>query len=368
MIIIMNKQKTVVIGLSGGVDSSVAALLLKRKGYSVIGVFMKNFSDTKDILTGDCTYLEDKKDAQKIASILGIPFVFVDKEKEYKKNVLKKMYNDYARGLTPNPDTLCNKIIKFPVLWNIAVKLKADYIATGHYSQIIKGKNGFELLAGKDKSKDQSYFLYELDEKTLKHTLFPLGRMNKKEVREIAKQNKFQNWNKESTSGVCFVSPRNFKEFLKKKVKGKEGRVLSPEGKIIGMHPGNVFFTIGERVGEKHGIKISNEFRNKIKDKIYIAMKKGNDLIVAPKSHELLRTKKVFIKKLHIINMEDKIKGKITARIRHLGELISGKLLKNGNQYEFVFSKGVKGIAEGQAIVLYNGEKVIGGGEIRLKV
>ena len=166
------KQKTVLLGLSGGVDSSVAALLLKKQGYNVIAVFMKNFSDIKNPLTKECNYLEDKKIAQKIAAILNIPILILNFEKEYKKYVIEPMFDAYKNGLTPNPDIVCNKIIKFPLLWKKAETIKADYIATGHYARIKEKSEGYQLLSGKDKTKDQSYFLSELSQSDLSHTHF----------------------------------------------------------------------------------------------------------------------------------------------------------------------------------------------------
>jgi len=248
-----NKQKTVLLGLSGGVDSAVAALLLKKQGYKVIGAFMRNFSETKNKLTGECSWLEDKKDAQKIAAILNIPLVILNFEKEFKKYIIDPMFKSYNSGLTPNPDSLCNKIIKFPFLWKQAKKLKADYIATGHYIKKIKNKFQYTLKIPKDKKKDQSYFLYELTQSDLQHSLFPVGNLTKKEVRKIAKQNKFPNHNKSSTKGICFVGKINMKTFLRQKIKPKPGNTKDPEDKIIGTHNGVMYYTIGERVGERLG-------------------------------------------------------------------------------------------------------------------
>lgn len=363
----MKKQKTVVLGMSGGVDSSVAALLLKKKGYNVIGVFMKNYSDTKNKFTGECSWREEKRMAEKIAAILKIPFYFLDYESKYKTEVIEPMFKDYAKGLTPNPDILCNKVIKFPALWKKAQEVRANLIATGHYARIKKTKNGFELLSGKDLKKDQSYFLYQLSQESLSHTLFPVGNLTKEEVREIARNASLPNWNKKGTSGICFVGKLNMKKFLKKKIKEKEGIVVNPEGEVIGKHPGEMYFTIGERIGEGKGFIINKKFRKKMKGKFYIAKKlKGNKIVIAPEGHLLLKTKKVYIKNFHLINSKEKIPVKLTARIRHLGKLEKGNLKKERTKWVFYFDKGIEGVAEGQSIVLYHGEKVIGGGEIRL--
>lgn len=359
----MDKQKTVVVGLSGGVDSAVAAFLLKKQGYNVIAAFMKNFSDTKNPYTGECSWIQEKHDAQLIASKLKIPFHVFDFEKEYKSQVIDPMYKAYEKGLTPNPDISCNTIIKFPLFWKYAKKLGADYIAMGHYARIKNKNSSFDLLSGKDKEKDQTYFLYELSQSDLEHTLFPIGDYTKKEVREIAKKNKFQNWNKRSTRGICFVGKVDMKSFLEKKIKNKPGKIFSPEGKIIGSHPGSMYFTIGQRAVPSLGINIENSY-NKEKSRLYIAKKKGNDIIIAPENHPILKTKSVNLINFHIINKKEAIPSKLQARIRHLGQLNPGKLTKKGKKYQFIFNKTQEGIAPGQALVLYHKDKVIGGGEI----
>ena len=361
----MVNKKTILLGMSGGVDSSVAALLLKKQGYRVIGAFMKNFSDTKNEITGECSYLEDKKMAQKICALLKIPLIIIDSEKEYKSQVIKPMFKAYSKNLTPNPDTLCNKIIKFPILWKKANELQIDFIATGHYARTKKTSKGFELLSGKDKTKDQSYFLYQLSQKDLSHTIFPLGSLTKSQVRSIAKKNKFPNWNRHGTTGVCFVGNINFKSFLKKKIKKKPGKVISAEKNLVGSHPGAMYFTIGEKVGPKNGIIISDSYRNTNGGKLYIAGKKGNTLVIAPQNHPSLKKNRIIIKDFHLINKNSKLSGNIKARIRHLSKLESGKLKKTKGKLTFLLKKPLEGIAEGQAIVLYQGSKVLGGGEIR---
>lgn len=362
----MKSAKTIVIGISGGVDSSVAALLLKKQGYNVIGAFMKNFSDSKNKLTGECLWRQDKRDAQKIASLLEIPLVVFDFEKEYNKQVIEPMYRCYAKGLTPNPDIQCNMIIKFPLFWDKAKKLGADYIAMGHYAKISKTKSGFSLLAGKDKTKDQSYFLYRLSQFDLSHTLFPLGNLAKTQVREIAKKNNFPNWNKQGTRGICFVGKVNMKSFLEKKIKSKQGKVLDSKGKKIGIHPGSAYFTIGQRIGPHLGINITKP-RGSEQEKWYIAEKRKNTLIAAPEGSPLLKKKSAILKSLYLINPKDKIPSSLKARIRHLGKLHSGKLIKKSNHYIFTFSRPVEALAPGQSLVLYHNSQVIGGGEI-LKV
>ena len=357
-----NNQKTVLLGLSGGVDSSVAALLLKKEGYKVIGAFMKNFSDTKNPYTGECNYLEDKKMAQKMAVHLNIPFILIDSEKEYKSQVIQPMYNSYKGGLTPNPDILCNKIIKFPILWKKAKEIKANYIATGHYAKIKKTKSGYQLLQGKDKTKDQSYFLAELSQSDLSHTLFPIGNLTKSKVRKIAKKNKFPNWNKKGTSGICFVGKVNMKSFLEKKIPNKQGKVINSKGKQIGAHQGTQYYTIGQRIGARLGIQLNNKTENK---KLYVAQKKGNTLIVTPENHPLLKKQIVKINKIYFINEKDKIPSQLKARIRHLGQLHKGRLIKKSNLYYFKFTNPISSVAEGQYIVIYNKNQLVASGEIR---
>ena len=365
----MKQQQKAVIGLSGGVDSSVAALLLKKQGYKVIAVFMKNFSDTKDPITGECSYLEEKKMAQKIAALLEIPFMTLDYEKEYKKEVVNYLFKSYKQGFTPNPDILCNKSIKFPALWKIARRLKADYIATGHYARIVKIKEGFFLYRPKDELKDQTYFLSDLSQEDLSHTIFPLNNLTKSQVRNIAKKNKFPNWNKQGTRGICFIGKLDFKSFLKKRIKEKQGKVISPEGRVIGTHPGIYYFTIGERVGESKNIVINREYKkNTAGKKLYIAKKiiNKNTLIIAPESHSILKTKKIKINNLHLINPKEKVLSDLKVKIRHMGSLLPGKLKKIGAGYTFTFSISQEGVAEGQFIVFYHKNKVLGCGEIRL--
>ena len=356
------KNKTVLIGLSGGVDSAVAALLLKKQGYKVIAAFMKCFSDTKDPLTGECSWLNDRKDAQKIAAKLEIPFITLDLEKQYKSQIINPMLSAYSKGLTPNPDISCNTIIKFPWLRKEAKKLNIDYIATGHYVKIKKTSKGYNLLAGKDKSKDQSYFLYELSQSDLKQAIFPVGNMKKEDVRKIAKSNKLFNWNKKGTRGICFVGKVNMFDFLSSRIKQNPGIVLNPEGKQIGTHKGISFYTIGQRIHPSIGIDIQ---KPDPRIKWYVAEKnKNNTIIAAPESHPILRKSKIIIKNLHIINPNEKIPTNLKVRIRHLGKFLQGKITKKKNKYIFMLSKPTEGIAEGQSIVLYKNNIVIGGGEI----
>lgn len=359
-----NPQKKVLLAMSGGVDSSVAALLLKKQGYEVVGAFIKSFSDAKN-LRGECAWRDEKRSAQQIAAKLKIPLIILDFEKEYKKQVIEPMFKAYAKGKTPNPDILCNKIIKFPLLWKAAQKLKIPVIATGHYARIKKTPEGFQILTGKDKEKDQSYFLAELTQFDLSHTLFPLGSHIKLHTRQIAKSNSFANWNKQSTRGICFIGKTNMQSFLKQRIKEKPGKILSPEGEVIGAHPGIAYFTIGQKLGEHRGI-IINKPSKLAQKRFYIAEKrKNNILIAAPEGHPALKNKEVILKYLHLINPRTSLpKSNLKARIRYRSQLHAGKLKKINKKYKFTLKKPVTAIAEGQYLVIYKGKQLIGCGKI----
>jgi tRNA-specific 2-thiouridylase len=361
------KKKKVLVAMSGGVDSSVAALLMKKNGYEVFGAFMKCFSDTKNNLTGECAWRDELRMARRIAAKLNIQLIMLDFEKEYKKHIIESMFKAYTEGKTPNPDILCNKIIKFPLLWKAAKKLKIPLIATGHYARIKKTSNGFQLLTGLDFEKDQSYFLAEISQEDLSHTIFPLGNHTKSQVRQIAKANNFPNWDKQGTRGICFVGRIPMQKFLKQKIKEKRGKIISPKGELIGMHPGSAFFTIGQKLGEHLGV-IINKPPELAQKRFYVAEKrKGNILVAVPENHSLLKRKRIIIKKLHLINQKVKIPLKLKARIRHPGIFHSGKLKKVNSGWEFRFDKLIKAIAEGQYIVFYKDQEVMGCGEIILR-
>ncbi|MBU4308268.1 MAG: tRNA 2-thiouridine(34) synthase MnmA [Nanoarchaeota archaeon] len=381
------KQK-VLLAMSGGVDSSVAALLLQKKGYEVIGAFMKNWSNTKDSL-GECAWRGERRFALKIAAQLDIPLITLDFEKQYKEQVVNKMFQKYKKGITPNPDIDCNQKIKFPLLIKEAKKRGIDLIATGHF--VRKNKKN-QLLRAKDESKDQSYFLYRFKKSELKHCLFPIGKYTKKQIREIAEKNNFPNFNKKSTVGICFIGKINLKKFLQQKIKPKKGKILDPEGNQIGEHDGIYYYTIGQRLGPRYGFDIKKELdsqnlgnskkekgrvfakgklsgnlkSNKNLKKWYVAKKdiKKNILIAAPEGHELNFRKKIIIKNTHWIESKPKYK-KVYARIRHVGELLPAKLDLEKNQV--ILKKSITGISQGQAIVLYKGKKCLGGGEIEFE-
>jgi tRNA-specific 2-thiouridylase len=381
----MKQKPKVLVAMSGGVDSSVAALLMKKKGYRVIGAFMKNWSDTKNEF-GECAWKEDRKMAMKIAAKLGIPLITLDFEKQYKKYVVDDMFKNYRKGITPNPDIDCNQKIKFPLLWKAAKKLGADFIVTGHYARIKKiinnknkvnakpassvnnsSKYKYQLLRAKDESKDQSYFLYRLTQKDLSHSLFPIGDYTKTHVRKLAEKNRFPNFDRKGTVGICFIGKINLKDFLQKRIRPKKGKVLDPEGKQIGEHDGIYYYTIGQRLGSRFGIEIERGKGGKLK-RWYVARKnpRKNEIIAAPEGHPLLYRKKILINNPHWILEKPGKNIKVKSRIRQIGELLPSELSynKNKKQYKITLDKPVTGVSEGQAVVLYQEKKVLGGGVI----
>jgi len=370
----MVKQK-VLLALSGGVDSSVAAMLLQKKGYEVIGAFMKNWSDTKNKITGECQWKEERRYAEKVASLLGIELITLDFERQYKSWVVDEMFKKYKKGITPNPDVDCNQKIKFPLLIKEAKKRGIDLVATGHYIRVKKVGDKYELLRARDEMKDQSYFLYMLKQDELRHCLFPIGDYTKKETREIAKKNKFPNFDKKGTVGICFIGKINLKTFLEKKIKNKKGKILDPDGNIVGEHDGIFYYTIGQRTGPRFDLNISHESeRGGDQKRWYVAKKdaKKNILVVAPEGHKILFRKDIIIRNFYLIdeNIKDykkfteKKSKNILVRIRQVGELMPGKLFYQSGKMKLLLDKAITGVSDGQAVVLYNGEKVLGGGTI----
>ncbi len=366
------KQK-ILLAMSGGVDSAVAALLLKKEGYDVTAAFMKNWSDTKNKLTGECSWRDERRMALKIASVLEIPLITLDFEEVYRKEVVEPMFKKYQKGITPNPDIDCNTQIKFPKLIAEAKKRGIDLVATGHYARIKKTKAGFELHRAKDESKDQSYFLEGISQKELAHLKFPIGDYTKVQVREIAKKTGFPNWDKKSTVGICFIGKIDLKKFLSQKIPNKKGIARDPEGKVIGEHDGVYYYTIGQRLGPRYGFELErkNEKTGKM-EKLYVAKKdvRKNELIVAPRNHPINYAKKFKILHTHWISETDTEIQKITkkgvrVRIRQVGELLPGKITKTKNGWVIELKKGIFGVSEGQAAVIYQKTKTLGGGEIR---
>lgn len=239
--------KRVVVGMSGGVDSSVTALLLKQQGYEVVGLFMKNWED--DDNTGYCSSRQDLLDAVSVADTIGIPIEAVNFSKEYKDRVFSYFLREYQAGRTPNPDILCNAEIKFKAFLDHAMQLGADYIATGHYAQVREAGEGYQLCKAVDESKDQSYFLHRLNQAQLSKAMFPLGGIRKSEVRRLAEQHGLSNHAKKDSTGICFIGERPFREFLNRYLPTQPGEMCTPEGNVVGQHIGLSFYTIGQRQG-----------------------------------------------------------------------------------------------------------------------
>ena len=395
-------MKKVVIGLSGGVDSSVAAYLLKEQGYDVIGLFMKNWHDDSVTISEECPWLEDSNDALIVAEKLGIPFQTVDLSTEYKERIVDYMFREYEMGRTPNPDVLCNREIKFDVFLKIAMQLGADYVATGHYCRkgTIEGTEGsqtYQLLAGKDGNKDQSYFLCQLSQEQLAKTLFPIGELTKPRVREIASKMDLITADKKDSQGLCFIGKVRLPEFLQQQLKPKTGKIVEvpadfeiyeksnstfndinselryyaekpvyhlTDGKVVGEHQGAHYFTKGQRKGLNVG---------GTKEPLFVIDTDVKENIIYTgqgKSHPGLYRRTLFVNEQEIhwirpdlaLNIDEKLE--IKARIRYRQELQEATLYKvNGGMY-VDFKEMQSAITEGQFVAWYIGDELIGSGVI----
>lgn len=350
------KNKLAFVGLSGGVDSSVSAAILKEQGYEVVGVFIKTWHP--DFLP--CTWREERRDAMRAAAVLDIPFLTFDLEDVYKKEVADYMIREYKAGRTPNPDVMCNKEVKFGAFFKKALEMGADYVATGHYASIQKGN----LLKGKDSSKDQSYFLWTLKKEQISRILFPIGHFKKNEVRNLARKLGLHTADKKDSQGVCFLGALDMKDFLKNYVKEKKGDVLNQNGEIIGEHDGAIFYTLGER----HGFEI---YKKSPEDKPYYIIGKevGKNLLYASdKPSENQRSE--FVRKNFMFRNANWINGlpekgkKYEAQIRYHGEFLSCKIKTSEvKKAEVIFSKNIM-VAPGQSVVFYDKEVCLGGGVV----
>lgn len=355
-----NKKGGVFVGLSGGVDSAVSAALLKREGYDVTGVFIKAWTPPGY----PCTWKEDRRSAMRAAAVLDIPFITLDLEKEYKEGVVDYMISEYKKGRTPNPDVMCNKEIKFGHFLKFALSHGADYIATGHYAELSKYKKGSEVLSeAKDKSKDQSYFLWTLTPDQIKHTLFPVGDLQKDEVRKLAKKFGLPQATRKDSQGLCFLGQVDMKEFLTNYLKPKKGDVLNEDGEIIGEHDGAVLFTLGER----HGFRVWNKVTES--KPLYVVAKDitKNTITVTGNTKHLERSFQMFSGKVELIstNLTSEILANenIECRFRYRQEKINCKLVRSGKKVVVEFDEPQL-IAPGQSLVLYDGEICLGGGII----
>lgn len=343
--------KKVYVGLSGGVDSSVTAALLKEQGYEVTGVYMKNWS--QDLPGFVCPWKEDYQDAKRVAVRLGIPFKMYDFEKEYRHKVVDYMIDGYKAGITPNPDIMCNQEVKFKLFLEAALEDGADMIATGHYARIKDG----QLLVGDDSNKDQSYFLYRVTEDALKRSLMPIGDYQKPTVREIAKKLGLNTAEKKDSQGICFVGKVGIKEFLQQFVKTVPGTIVDQHGKIIGEHDGALFYTIGQR----HGLSVGGGLpyyvvgKNMDKNEVYVT----TDL-----QDERLWSQELELTSPHWINGEPEADRTYAIRTRYRAALVpvtAISKLENGN-WLVGLKDEVRAITPGQSAVLYEGERVVGGG------
>ena len=386
----------VVVGLSGGVDSSVAAYLLKEQGHEVIGLFMRNWHDTSGTLEGDCPWHDDQVFAELVAKRLDIPFRFVDLSEEYKRRVVDYMFSEYEQGRTPNPDVLCNREIKFDVFLKEALKMGADYVATGHYCQkateIVDGREVYRLVAGADKNKDQSYFLCQLTQEQLRYALFPIGHMLKPEVRAIATEQKLATAKRKDSQGICFVGKVDLPVFLQQQLAARQGNVheilpswrgyglergendleaLSQpyrytvrDGKKIGTHNGAHFYTIGQRKGLGIGGRKESLFvlATDVKENV-IYVGEGD-------SHPGLYRSVLRIKpeEVHWVDptqrMTEGERRRYDVRIRYRQALQGAELVAQGDGMYLLFDEPQRGVAAGQFAAWYDGEVLVGSGVI----
>ena len=385
----------VVVGLSGGVDSSVAAYLLKEQGHEVIGLFMRNWHDTTGTLEGDCPWHDDQVFAELVAKRLDIPFRFVDLSEEYKHRVVDYMFSEYEQGRTPNPDVLCNREIKFDVFLKEALKMGADYVATGHYCQkateIVDGREVYRLVAGADKNKDQSYFLCQLTQEQLRYALFPIGHMLKPEVRAIAAEQKLATAKRKDSQGICFVGKVDLPVFLQQQLAARQGNVheILPswrgyglergddlatqsvpyrytvrDGKKIGTHNGAHFYTIGQRKGLGIGGRKESLFvlATDVKENV-IYVGEGD-------SHPGLYRSVLRIKpeEVHWVDQTQRMtegeRRRYDVRIRYRQALQGAELVAQGDGLYLLFDEPQRGVAAGQFAAWYDGEVLVGSGVI----
>lgn len=357
----MNKlphETRVVIGMSGGVDSSVAAMLLKKQGYDVIGIFMKNWDDTDE--NGVCTATEDYNDVIEVCNQIGIPYYAVNFEKQYWEKVFTYFLDEYRAGRTPNPDVMCNKEIKFKAFLEHAMALGADYVATGHYARVAYIDGEYKMLRGVDDNKDQTYFLNQLGQDQLSKTMFPLGELKKPQIREMAKEAGLATAAKKDSTGICFIGERNFKDFLSNYLPAQPGKMQTLSGEVKGKHDGLMYYTIGQR----HGLGIGGNG-----DPWFAVGKnlKENILYVEQGFHnELLYGDEVFATNVSWVS--DKPKEKefaCTAKFRYR-QADNGVTVQivDENTIRILCDEPIRAITPGQAVVFYDGDECLGGATI----
>lgn len=353
----MTEQQSVIVGISGGVDSAVAAFLLQQQGYDVRGVFMKNWSE--DDFGGPCPWEEDQASALAVAKQLNIPLETWNFEKEYRDLVFKAMIDEYKKGRTPNPDILCNREIKFSLFLNRAVQ-SAPMIATGHYARTNDGR----LYKAVDDDKDQSYFLSAITSQALKQTLFPLGELKKTEVRKIAQAAKLPNWDRPDSTGICFIGEKKMIEFLSKYIDPNPGNIVLSDGTVVGKHSGLQFYTIGQRHGFGAGLD-----QKKIADAIgagkpvFIASKniERNEIVIAPaEQKEAVELQEFLVSDAHWIRYACSFPWTGTAKFRYRQADVPITLLPEGDKIRVICQEPQRAITPGQYAVFYTGDECIG--------
>ncbi len=347
-------MRKVFVGLSGGVDSAVSAALLKEQGYAVTGCFIKIWQP--EFI--ECTWREDRLDAMRVAATLGIPFLEVDLSDEYKKEVVDRMVGDYARGITPNPDILCNRIIKFGHFAKWARENGADYVATGHYAMIENVSQSFCLLRGRDRNKDQSYFLHQLTEENLTHTLFPIGDLNKDDVRILAKKFGLPNAEKADSQGICFLGDVSMEEFLSRFIPLKHGAVLDMNGDIVGEHHGAALYTIGQR----HGFTVQNVGETEGGHYVVSVDTAQNTITVSPRREDAARSE-ILIEGMHWINEPPLVPLQAHAQGRYRESPVPVRVTEDKDRLKIIFDEPHI-VAPGQSLVLYEEDRCLGGGTI----
>lgn len=354
-------METVVIGMSGGVDSAVSALLLKEQGYNVVGLFMNNWEEKDD--TGVCTATEDYEDVKRVCQTIGIPYYSVNFAQEYWDRVFSTFLSEYKKGRTPNPDVLCNREIKFGPFLEYAKKLGADYIATGHYCKVEEKDGLFYLKKAKDKTKDQSYFLNQLSQKQLSCVLFPLADIEKKKVREIALKYNLSNAKKKDSTGVCFIGERNFKRFLQTYIPAKSGDIVDTFGNVVGKHDGVLYYTLGQRKGLNIGGKSGGNG-----ERWFVLEKdvKNNRLVVSQGEDDLLFSKGLVAREFNWIPQEPNEKVfNCFAKFRYRQPDQRVRVFVDKDSVKIDFYEKQRAITPGQYVVLYDEEEnCLGGGVI----